>query len=133
MKKVLKKLGRDLGYKHTYHWLVDFIWWDIQSQSLGMAVEFEWSPLVKGEEDDFQKLTVFKCPPQAVCIQCNGRPEDKSMAERSLELRTQHVKNEEYLLIGFHVQGKSTVFFVQSSIQWEVEAGFDFRRCTEAD
>jgi hypothetical protein len=108
---VLKKLGEKLGYKHTYPWLVDLIWWDMESQSLAMAVECEWSPPMKGEEDDFEKLTVFKCPLKLFVFSTRDAQEIKRMAQRYLKLRTQHVKDEEYLLIGFTPTGPRCFWF----------------------
>lgn len=104
--KVLKSLGAEIGCE-CYPWLVDWIWW--REQELVLAVECEWRQRV-GEEDDFQKLTVFKCPLKLFVF--SGSAERAvGMAVSYLQQRRQHVKDEEYILIGFTPLSPRCFFF----------------------
>jgi hypothetical protein len=71
---------------------------------MGLAVESEMDKSVGAIEEDFEKLSVFKCPVKLMV--CSSDPENiKGMAERWLVKLTQHVKDEEYVLIGFTASG----------------------------
>jgi hypothetical protein len=107
---VLKELGNKHGYDRTYRWLLDFIWWSDKPQRLGLAVESELDNSIGNIEEDFQKLSVFKCPLKLMVFSADPE-ETKSMAERNLQVLTQHVKGEEYLLIGFTANW-TTLFFI---------------------
>jgi hypothetical protein len=105
---VLEDLGLRGGYR-CYPWLLDFVWWDQDSQSMIMGAECEWAPLTP-EEDDFQKLVVFKCPLKLFVF--SGDPEImKQQTEKYLEAFSQHVRDEEYVLVGFSPSGPRTLFF----------------------
>jgi hypothetical protein len=97
--RVLDELGA-VEYDHRYPWLVDFIWWDARSEYMALAVESEFSPSPNEISDDFQKLTVLKCPLKLFVFKGDAG-KTKSMAEQYLKSRSQHVKGEEYLLVGF--------------------------------
>ena len=92
VKDTLKELGNKLGYDHTYDWLVDFIWWSTKPERLGLVAESEWD---ESDEDDFQKLPVFKCPHKLLVFSSDDPEEKKQMAERYLQTLTQHVQKEE--------------------------------------
>jgi hypothetical protein len=97
---VLKELGNGKGFSGCYPWLVDFIWWDRNSEHMALAAESELSPAANEIADDFQKLTVLKCPLKLFVFRGDAE-KTKSMAEQYLKSRSQHVKDEEYLLVGF--------------------------------
>jgi hypothetical protein len=110
VKEVLRELGNKHGYDQAYPWLVDFIWWSNRPQRLGLVVESELDKLIGKIEEDFQKLSAFKCPLKLMVFSAD--PEDtKSMAERNLQVLTQHIKDEEYLLIGFTASGPRCFLF----------------------
>jgi hypothetical protein len=110
VRRVLDELGAKLGYNHRYPWLVDFIWWDTKSEELALAVESELSPSPVAIEEDFQKLTVFKCPVKLLVFRGDAEA-TKRAAEGYLRKRTQHVKDEEYLLVGFTTPGPRCFYF----------------------
>lgn len=102
---VLDELGKSLGYEHTYEWLVDRIWWHAaKPQRLGLVVESELNKSHASIEEDFQKLSVFKCPVKLFVFSADA-DEVKQIAERCLQERAQHVEGEEYVLIGFTASG----------------------------
>ena len=65
-----------------------------------LAVEAELDTSTKAIEDDFQKLSVFKCPLKLLVF-TGDADRTTDMAERYLKSLTQHVKGEEYVLVGF--------------------------------
>jgi len=107
---VLAKLGNKYGYDRTYPWLVDFIWWSDRPPRMGLAAESEFDRRVTVIEDDFEKLCVFKCPIKLMVFSSDAE-DTKTMAERYLQALTQHVKGEEYLLIGFTALGPRCFLF----------------------
>jgi hypothetical protein len=109
--RVLDQLGSSLGYDHRYPWRVDFIWWDTKSEELALAVESELSPSLRAIEEDFQKLTVFKCPVKLFIFKGDVEKTKRS-AEHYLQKRCQHVKDEEYILIGFSSRPRCFFFRV---------------------
>ncbi|MGB7282424.1 MAG: hypothetical protein WBE13_09200 [Candidatus Acidiferrum sp.] len=111
VKLVLERLGNKYGYEQDYPWLVDFIWWSDNPQRLGLAAESEFDTSVDAIEEDFQKLSVFKCPLKLLIFSADLE-ETKRMAQRWLQNVTQHVKDEEYLLIGFTSSGPRCFSFV---------------------
>jgi hypothetical protein len=106
VRQALTELGKRYGYE-TYGWLVDFIWWSKSPERLGLVVESEWD---ESDEDDFQKLPVFKSPLK-LWVFSSDHEQAKSMAEHYLKTLTQHVKGEEYLLIGFTRSGPHCLSF----------------------
>jgi len=110
VRDVLAKLGNMHGYDATYPWLVDFIWWSNKPQRMGLAVESELDKSARAIEDDFEKLCVFKCPIKLMVFSSDAE-DTKKMAERYLQTLTQHVKDEEYLLIGFTASGPRCFLF----------------------
>src|SRR5580658_4967084 len=99
VKAVLHELGSSYHYD-AYPWLLDLIWWSMSSQLMMLAVESEMDGHVGAIEEDFQKLPVFKCPLKLLVFSADADAV-KKMAENYLQLLTQHVKDEEYLLVGF--------------------------------
>ena len=107
--QVLAGLGSSLGYE-AYPWMLDLIWWSNKQQRMVLAVESEFNNSLRAIEDDFQKLTVFKCPLKLLVFSADAQ-QMKSRAETYLQLLTQHVKDEEYLLVGFTVSGPRCFVF----------------------
>ncbi len=104
VKTVLEELGKRHGYDQTYAWLVDLVWWSTKPERMGLVVESEMDKSAGAIEDDFEKLSVFKCPVKLMV--CSSDPVNiKGVAERCLVKLAQHVKDEEYLLIGFTASG----------------------------
>jgi len=97
---VLEKMGNDRGFE-CYLWLVDRIWWSNENEHMGLAVESELDTNAKNIEEDFQKLTVMKCPLKVLIYSAVDPGEMKTRAEKYLRKRDQHVKDEKYLLIAF--------------------------------
>lgn len=100
MLDVLKELGHQEGYSDCYPWLADLVWWDKKSEYMALAVESELSRAPNEIADDFQKLTALKCPLKLFVFKGDVE-KTKRMAERYLKSRGQHIKDEEYLLVGF--------------------------------
>jgi hypothetical protein len=98
---VLKEMGNRRGFDHNYEWLVDWIWWSSENEHMALAVESELDTNGKKIEEDFQKLTVMKCPLKVLIYSAVDPSEMKTRAEKYLRKQDQHVKDEEYLLIAF--------------------------------
>lgn len=99
VKSVLHNIGKDLGYD-AYPWLLDPIWWSMPAQRMILALESEMDKHVETIEEDFQKLPVFKCPLKLLVFSAEADAV-KRMTEDYLQIFTQHVEREEYLLVGF--------------------------------
>lgn len=109
VKSALHKMGRSQGYD-AYPWLLDFIWWCKATERLILAAESEMDGNIASIADDFQKLPVFKCPVKLLVFSADTDA-TKKMAEEYLQLFAQHVKDEEYLLVGFTDSGPRCHYF----------------------
>jgi hypothetical protein len=108
---VLTELGHEKEYSDCYEWLVDLVWWDRSNEYMALAVESELSHASNEIADDFQKLTVLKCPLKLFVFKGDVE-RTKNMAEEYLKRRSQHVKDEEYLLVGF-IKPRPRCFFLK--------------------
>jgi hypothetical protein len=105
---VLRELGKP--EYDTYPWLLDFVWWSKNPEQMVLAVESELDTSIGAIMDDFQKLPVFKCPLKLLVFAGNAN-KTKSMAETYLQSLTQHVRGEEYVLVGFTESNPCAFFF----------------------
>ncbi len=108
--EVLDDLGKRYGYEQRYPWLVDFVWWSKKSGHLALAVESELEKSGPAILDDFYKLPVLKCPLKMLVFSADAE-EIKEILEQYLGELTQHVKDEEYLLVGFTSSGTHCLHF----------------------
>jgi hypothetical protein len=106
---VLHNIGKGLGYD-AYPWLLDLIWWSMPTQRMILGVESEMDKHVESIAEDFEKLPVFKCPLKLLVFSAEADAV-KGMAENYLQMFTQHVKGEEYLLVGFTASGPRCFLF----------------------
>lgn len=111
----LENLGKKHGYE-CYPWLLDAIWWDQSSQSMILGAECEWRAS-RAEEDDFQKLPVFKCPLKLFAFSRDSMSTEsiKRQVEEYLQVFAQHIKGEQYVLVGFAPSGPRSFFFIVPS------------------
>jgi hypothetical protein len=124
----LRRQGETYHFE-TYPWLVDFIWWRMKDEYLGLVMESEFDPSHGAIQDDFEKLTVFKYPLKVLVFSTQSPDETKTSVERYLEKRSQHIRNEEYLLIGFTALGPRCFWFrVPSDGRLESPVRFDEHR-----
>ena len=111
VKAILHEIGTTLKYTNLCEWCsLDMIWWCMSTQRLILAAESEMAANPVAVEDDFEKLSVFKCPLKLLVF-CADVDRVKENAERYLQVLAQHVKGEEYLLVGFTASGPRCFLF----------------------
>lgn len=111
VKAVLIEIGTTFKYTSLCEWCsLDMIWWCMSTQRLILVAESEMATNPDAIETDFEKLSVFKCPLKLLVFSREVE-RVKENAESYLRVLTQHVKDEEYLLVGFTASGPRCFLF----------------------
>jgi hypothetical protein len=109
-KEVLCELGRKAGFEpyaslrlgkiRLHEWLLDIVWYSLETGGIQLAVESE----LGREEDvlfDFGKLMVVKAPLKLLLVEC-GKQRLIRRVEQYLQGFDHHIAGEAYLLVDFN-------------------------------
>ncbi|MGA8491391.1 MAG: hypothetical protein WB711_13275 [Terriglobales bacterium] len=111
VRSVLRDMGTNFGYRTYLEWCrLDVMWWGKSPERMMLVAESEMASHIDGVEDDFEKMPSYKCPFKLLVFSTDVEGVKKN-AEGYLQLFGQHVKDEEYLLIGFTASGPRCPYF----------------------